>query len=237
MEDSRSRNRIYSYCIYGTCLAIFIFSLISFNVMAIVFVAGMLLLSVVYMNSGHLINSLIIKGTHIVEVGGGYKLASNMQSLVRKVENGYIGVSIAVLKPTSTIETGSVAFENLLNKVKIPFEFCISLRKVDQKKILDSLETKRRMKELELSQAGSDYKNINMIKRQISTLESEIELISHGDEPIEARIRLRCIAHAETESEASRISLRQVEHVAGIVAASFKLEYTVANGEDLFDLF
>ncbi len=237
MEDARSKNRIYSYCIYGASIAVFLLSLLSYNIAAIIVVAILILFSVAYMNSGHLINSLLIKKMRIVEIGSGYKLAGNMQSIVRKVDGGYVGMSIAVLRPTNAIESGSVVFEDLLNKVKIPFEFCISLRKLDRRKILEGLETKRRMKELELSQAGSDYKNSNMLKRQIGALESEIGLVSHGNEPIEAVIKLRSVAQAETEGEASRMSLRQVEHVASMVASSFKLEYTIAEGEDLFDLF
>ncbi len=237
MDDIRSKNSVYSYLIYGISALTFTLSVITLNAVLIAATAVLVLVSVIYMNSGHIVNSLLVRNLHIIEVSGSYKVSGNIYSAVKRENGAYKGVSIAVLKPNSKVESRSEIFEDLINKIRIPFEFSISLRKLDRKKVVDSFETKRRMKEIELSQVDpSDYKKVNLLKRQISTVENEIRIISEGSEPLEAMIKLKSFAQAESESEAARSSLKQLEQIANIVATAFKLDYTIVGGEDILDL-
>lgn len=237
MDDPRENNRIYAYMIYAISIGALILSLLSYSLVGIILVATLALLSAAYMNSGHLINSVIMRRLRVIELCEGYRVSGGMHSAVKRKGAMYSSVSIAVLKPNSKIEGQSSIFEEILDKIKIPFEFSISVRKLDRKRVLESLETRRRMKELELSSSeGHDYKSTNVIKRQISTIENEISIISDGNEPVEALVKLKSFAQADTEAEAARMSFKQLEHVANLVASSFKLDYVIATGEDILDL-
>ncbi len=237
MEDPRDNNRVYAYMIYAVSIGALVLSLLSYNLAGIILVATLAFLSVAYMNSGHIINSVVMKRLRVIEICDGYRVSGNVHSAVRRTGALYSSVSVAVLKPNSKIEGQTRIFEDLLDKVKMPFEFSISVRKLDRKKVMESLETRRRMKELELSRSdGPDYKSASMIKRQISTIENEISIISEGDEPVEALVKLKSFASGETEAEAARMSFRQLEHIANLVASSFKLDYVIATGEDILDL-
>ena len=237
MDDPRSNNRIYAYMIYAVSIGVLALSLLSYNLLGIIVVATLAFLSVAYMNSGHIINSVAMKRLRVIEICGGYHVSGSTHSAIKRNGSMYNSVSVAVLKPNSKIEGQSRIFEELLDKIKIPFEFSISVRKLDRKKVIESLETRRRMKELELSRSdGPDYKSASMIKRQIRAIENEISIISEGNEPIEALVKLKSFASGETEAEAARMSFRQLEQIANLVASSFKLDYVIATGEDILDL-
>ncbi len=224
MDDPRDNNKVYAYMIYAISIGALVLSLLSYSLVGIILVATLAFLSAAYMNSGHIINSVVMKRLRVIEICDGYRVSGSMHSAVTRKGAMYSSVSVAVLKPNSKIESQNKIFEDLLDKIKIPFEFSISVRKLDRKKVMESLETRRRMKELELSRSeGTDYKSASMIKRQISTIENEISIISEGNEPVEALVKLKSFASAETEAEAARMSFRQLEHIANLVASSFKL--------------
>ena len=236
MISERSLSAIYPYLAYALAAILFLISVFTLNPYAVALVSILMLASIVYLNSGHIINSLLIKNLGIIEIKNEYKLGKNLLSATKKSEGQYISFSLAALQITKKPSEPYRIMEEMLEKVRIPFEFSIGLRAIDGKEVTEKLETARRMKEISLSQVEStDYKRINKIKRELNVIENDLSLVTGGDSPFEVLMRLKTSAVSESEGEALRQSARQIEYLCGIFSSSLNLKYDIIRGEELLE--
>ncbi|MGC9099022.1 MAG: hypothetical protein ACP5HW_00525 [Candidatus Micrarchaeia archaeon] len=191
-------------------------------------------LSTAYYHSGKLINNLIIKNSRMLVLSKGYELTANGSSAVRKVGDAYESVSAAFLVIDNPLGNISASMQPLLEKVHTPFEFSIEIEELSKKKIIDDLETKMHIKEIELSNAReSDAKNLNRIKRELSFIENEINTIKNGNKPFNVRFKIKCRAESHSMLEAANTSYKNLEHVAGLFSNALDIDYRVLRGEEL----
>lgn len=236
MEEKAIYNKIYHYLFYLLSVAIFIFSIFLHNLYLVLLSALILLTSVIVLHSGHILNNLLIKKSKIIEIGNGYKLSNNLVSASKRVGKSYFAIAIAVLRPRNGFIYRNDAMKELLESVKEPFELCISLNEVDKKRIIDSLETKRRLKEITLSRLKpNSYDKINNIRRQIELIDSEIANISNGGKSFDTSIILRTTSRSDNEYESELNVGRNIELLANKFSTSLGVDYEVIKGEEIFN--
>ncbi|MGC9010893.1 MAG: hypothetical protein ACP5JN_01980 [Candidatus Micrarchaeia archaeon] len=194
------------------------------------------LFSIAYLYSGKLINNAIIKSSRMLIVSKGYELSNNLCSAVSKKGRFYESISIAVIFVNSPLNAGNASFQQILEKVKVPFEYSIELKELSRKNILDDLETKLHIKEIELANARSEgSKDVNRIRREIAVIENEIKAISSGSKPFDVKFKIKCKAISTSLIDAATTSERNAEYVASLFASNFNAGYALLKGESLLE--
>jgi len=230
-------DRTYSYAIFAFAVLALISAALMGSPLLIVLAIVLSLLSVIYLHSGHIINNIILGRSGIVEVSGGYSLHESMASAVRKYGQYYKGISVAELKIDSAASYSSSQFAGIIEKSGVPFTFTIGIRNIDRKTFTEALETKRRMKELAISNTPSDsYDKLNRLKRELSMIEGELKRVNDGSKPIEAFAYVSSSAVEKSSSEAANASLRQLEEVVSLFKASLGVNCSISKGEELMRL-
>ncbi len=234
MEETELVQKLYSCAFYAAALAVAVLSMLSGAYFILIVSAFLLLLSAVYLRSGHIVNNLLIKRSRIIEIYNGYKLNSNLSSLTKRSGAYYAGVSMALLKFEGPVEASNDSVRSMLESIQERFEFSFSAIQVDKKKLLDALETRRRMKEIGLAKLDAQkYDRSNQIKREIMVIESEMESIRRSGKAFDAVVQLKALSMAESEASAAAQSLRSMERICDAFLTATKLSYEIIKGEEL----
>lgn len=223
-----------SYVIYGSFLVVLVMGILEFNPLLLILSTLLLLFAMVYDKSSHIINPILSRKANITLSANNYRLSANMNSAVKRSGNGYKSMSIALLLPRSRIINEIEGFEEIMEKCNVQFEFSINVTAVDAKKFTEDLETKRHLKEIEISQAKpNEYQRLNRLKRELSVFDSEISKIMKGDKPVRVALKLKSFGSGTTESEASNDSVRQLERIVDLFVAAYGVNYRMLVGEEL----
>lgn len=235
MSTREPENRMYAYALYAAALLTLIFNLMLHSAPVAAFTAVLLAASVLYFNSGHIINNLLIKHSWVIEESSGYRLNPNLYSAVKSIGNVYKSVSAAQIVPeNATIANANLG--SLLEKIEIPFEFSVESRNVDPRTFMEALETKRRMKEIAIAKADpKQYDKINGLKRQLDVLKEEIRSISNS-KPREIRVIVKAYAEESEENAAAKQSWNSIEQLAGMFSGAIGSEYDILKGEELTEV-
>lgn len=236
MEEHELKNKIYSYLFYGSGILTLAAAIFLANPYLIAFTSVLLLLSSVYLNSGHIVNNLLLKQSSIIEIYNGYKLSNGLDSVVKRVGDEFYAVSIALLNSDKSISTNTDAIRNLIESLHESFEFSILIREADKKRLVENLDVKRRMKEILLSRLGSgNYDKINALKREIAVLDGELESIRKGGKALDVIIKLSSYSRSLSEGQASREASEVLKRIAEAFSGSLSLDYRVLQGEELLN--
>jgi len=171
----------------------------------------------------------------VIVLSNGYELSNNIYAAVKKSNGFYESISIALLLVNSQLSNNSLAFEQLLDRVKVPFEYSVELKELNKKHILEELETKLHMKEIQLANEKPNSKELGRLKREIGIIESEINAINSGGNPFNVEFKIKCRAASTSLIEATSVSQRNAELVANLFATSLNVGYRLLKGEELLN--
>ena len=232
MLELDSKNRIYSYVFYAMAAVLLVLALLTQSGLATAISIIMLLLSAIYFNSGHMVNNLLLGRGAVIEVSNGYRLSDDLSAAVKRIGNECFAVSCVLLK-SAVEERNGEQIENIVSKADFPFEFSISLESLNHDRMLDSLEEKRKLKEIEISRGDpKKYDRANELKRELEVIESEIRNVR--DQTLMAvKFRLKTFARSQGEFEAAREAARNAEALASSFSSTMGFEQTVLRGEAL----
>ena len=145
-----------------------------------------------------------------------------------------MSISAAILTPNNISNITPEDYESIIESVHEPFELSISITEEGKNRILEDLNTKRKIKEIELAKADpGKYDKINSIKRDITVIEGDIEDISSGGKALSIYIILKTRATSANEIDAIVESAKNIGRLAESFAASCRLEYNILSGEHL----
>ena len=228
-------DKLFGYSFYAISICSLLFSLLFGSALLAFLAMVVALLSIIYLHTGKLINNLLIKNSRVIVLSNGYELSNNLYSAVKKGNSFYESISIAILIVNSQISNNGLAFEQLLDKLKVPFEYSIELKELNKKRILEELETKLHMKEIQLANEKPNSKELGRLKREIGIIESEINAINSGGNPFNVEFKIKCRAASTSLIEATSVSQRNVELVANLFATSLNVGYRLLKGEELLN--
>jgi len=228
-------DKLFAYSFYAISICSLLFSLLFGSALLAFLAMVMALLSIIYLHTGKLINNLLIKNSRVIVLSNGYELSNNLYSAVKKGNSFYESISIAILIVNSQISNNGLAFEQLLDKLKVPFEYSIELKELNKKRILDELETKLHMKEIQLANEKPNSKELGRLKREIGIIESEINAINSGGNPFNVEFKIKCRAASTSLIEATSVSQKNAELVANLFATSLNVGYRLLKGEELLN--
>ncbi len=234
MLQFENGNRLYSYAFYALAAGVFVSSLVAQNGYLATLSAVLLFASAAYFSSGHIVNNMLLKRGVVVEVCNGYRLSEGLASAVKQIGSEYFAVSCVLLKNAPTERNGE-QITSLVYNANFPFEFSIGLKSVDQGRLLDSLEERRRMKEIEIARSDpKKYDKVNGLRRELALMESEIRSI-RGGRLLATSTKLKTFAKSTSEFEASREAARNAEQIANSFASALGFEHEILKGERLLE--
>ncbi len=235
MEDINKLNKLYSYAFYAAGVAAIIAAATLSNGIFLVSGALLVLIAAIYLNSGHMVNNLLIKKSKMILIQNGYQLGRSLSSAVRKDGDSYTGVSIAIFSITKAVD-GRDAFEPIINNIRDPFEFSVSMKEVDKQRLVESLETKKRMKEIHLSRVNpKTYNKANQIRKELEIINKEIANITKGDKSLEIIVKLKSIKASKDRIEAELEPPKSLARIANAFCTALGLDYRMLSGEELME--
>ncbi|MGC8479384.1 MAG: hypothetical protein ACP5M9_01815 [Candidatus Micrarchaeia archaeon] len=238
MDESDLNKKLYFYGLYATSIIFLLISLFTGYLYIIIISSLFLLLSILYLHSGHIINNLLIKKSMIIEIANNYVLSQNLLSVVKKDNDFYKGVSVASIRQNGQANISSESIKSLIESIHEPFEFSIFCSEIDKKRIIEPLETKKKMKEIQLTKIkDGKYDKISALRREIDIITGEIENIRLSGKAYDVLLLIKAFGSSDSESEASSQSLKTLYRVADSFSAALKLDYEVLSGETLLSLF
>jgi hypothetical protein len=236
MAEGILNNKRYACMVYVLGVCSVLCSAIFANGYVAAVSAFLVLLSVAYFNSGHVINNFLIKRSAIIEMYDGFKVSRNLDSLVKKTNEGYIAIATALVRIDSkkTVENGKI--KELIEGIRVPFEFSIALKEVDGKKLLESMETRRRMREIVLSRVSRKKEDkINSLRREIDVINDEISNIKKGGKALDMTVKISSFSSSVSELEAVREVSSNIKQVGDSFSVTFGVGYDILKGEELIE--
>jgi len=230
MLETELGNRLYSYAFYSAAVVAMMIAMFFHSLCFLAASTLLLAASATYFHSGHIINNFLLRRGSVIEVYNNHKLSESLTSAVKRVGDSYFSVSCALLKKVTDERNGEL-IASIISNIDFPFEFCLGLKRVDKNKILDDLEEKRRLKEIEITRSDAKkYDRISNLKRELSVIEGEIRTI-RGQNPLAFSLRLKCFASARNENDAIRESSRNATQLASAFSSALGFEYEILKGE------
>ena len=234
MRELEIKNRFYSYAFYALSAGIFAMCIILQNGYLTAVSAVLLFISVVYLHSGHMANNLLLKHGSVIEICNGYVLSDELTAAVKRIGNDYFAVSCVLMKSTSGERNGE-QISSLVSNVDFPFEFSIGLESVNHERMLDALEEKRRLVEIEIARSDpKKYDRINVLRRELSVMEDEIRSV-RGERLFATKIKLKTFARSQSDFEAALETSRNANRIASSFSSVLGFEHEVLKGERLLN--
>ena len=234
MEGFDEINRVYSYLFYASGAIIAALSVVLSNGYVSVVALLMFVVSAAEFRSGHIINNLLIRQSLVVEVCNGYKISGPFEAGVRKVGKGYKAKAVAILNIGKNTAQGTDFLRNFIDNYHEPFGLGIELNEIDKNRILEGLETRRRMKEIELNRIMPANRNkAGVLRRELEVIGSEIESLRASEKSLEVLMSVTSIARSESEYQALLEASAGIRRVADAFSSASGTGYEILKGERL----
>ncbi|MGC8648749.1 MAG: hypothetical protein ACP5UN_00820 [Candidatus Micrarchaeia archaeon] len=233
-------NKYILYILLIISFLLFFISFLTLNALIILINMFIILFSISLYYFNDIIIDLIFKHSNIIEIFNGYELSGSRNVAVFR-NNGSIGAIAAALINTENIdELDKAKIEHLIGGTHYPFKLVLYVENLDIKKIIDKLQTRKSIKEIELTRIDiKDNKNIikaNKIKKEIENIESDIRNISDGEVPIKISYYVMTTAIADTLLEASERANTQIKEITAKIDAFLSSHSTILTGNDLINV-
>lgn len=226
------------YLIFALVVCISAASIATLNAYLVLISLSSLMLLFFLYKLWDIFESLVVKRTGVVQVLGDYRLEADRLSGIRMKKGGFHALSAAVLRDLPSKEISKESLERIISGSNAPFKFVLQVERLNTGKISDDLKTRRRLKEMELSKAGSKKgaDRSKVVEREIELIESEITSINSGASPLRTEIYLMSFADSESKFVAEERALSQVKAIAGEFSAVMGASFEVVAGADLLRL-
>lgn len=185
-------------------------------------------------------DTLVFRHTNLIQVFDGYELSGERRCAIRRI-NGKVSVTCAsVLDTTGSSEIDRQKIENIISHIDYPFKFTMQVERLDYAKIIDRLQTKRNMKEIELTRLSGARKRDpgkeSRIKREIEQLEHDIKSIGFGQMPLKAVYYIFTTAVSESKYDAEEKAKSQIRELTSQFDALLNSKGRIVNGTELLDI-
>lgn len=234
MEGLDEINRVYSYLFYASGAIVAALSVLLLNGYVSVVALLMFIFSAAEFRSGHIINNLLIRQSLVVEVCNGYKISGPFEAGVRKIGKVYKARAVATLNIGKDAAQGTDFLKNFISNYHEPFGLSIELKEIDKNRILEGLETRRRMKEIELDRMTPANRNkAGVLRRELEVIGSEIESLKASEKSLEVLMSVTSIALSESEYQALLEASAGIRRVADAFSSASGTNYEILKGERL----
>ncbi len=228
------------YLMFAICAIIAFTNLLILNIFLIVVDSAMLLLAISIFTFNDIFHDLIFKHSGIIQVFNGYELTGNRNVALFRANGKVCALAAAVIDTNNVDELSKEKIEHLIENISYSFKLVLQTRKLDTKKIIDRLQTRKSMHEITISRL--DIKNnkhiqyMNKLKREIEVLEHDISSINSGSIPIKTIYYVMTTAIADTVLEASEHAKSQIKEISAQFNILLSSHSSIIEGDELIRL-
>ncbi len=186
------------------------------------------------------IEAALIKKTNFIQVLGNFELSSGRKSASIK-RNGRYHASAACTLEKLEDEIERDKIEDIISHSDFPFKFSICVKNLNTKSILESIETKKYVKEIELSRLPSTAKGKDSLRsiglrNSINALSEDIDNIKKGKKPVYLAYYLVAIGSSENKFFAEELAINRLKTIANEFSFAFKAKFNILEGNQLIEL-
>ena len=225
------------YVGFAALLIVSIASLLSLNCVLIALSAVSLLVLIITHKLWYVIEAAIFKRTNLIQVLGEQQLSGDRTSAIRAVKGEFVATAMASLNGDAKEDLDKGKVEGIIARLNYPFKFVLSVERLNASKILDRLQTKRSMKEIELARISKNGREasavkVGMLKREIEQIEQDIRSINSGT-PVKLARYLATSARSESKFAATERAKSQIRELAVEFGALLNADSQVLIGSEL----
>jgi hypothetical protein len=112
---------------------------------------------------------------------------------------------------------------------------------LDTKSILESIETKKYAKEIELSRLSSSSRNKDTLRsvrlrNTINALSEDIDNIKKGKKPVYLAYYLVAVGSSENKFFAEELAINRLKTIANEFSFAFKAKFNILEGDQLIEI-
>jgi hypothetical protein len=227
---------------YGLLAAVLVTSLaslLSLNAALIALSAISLLALIIMHKLWYAVEAAMFKRTNLIQVLGNQQLSGDRAAATRAVKGGFVATAVALLRGDAKEELDRKKIENVIMHLDYPFKFVLNVEKINTDKLLDRLQTKRSMKEIELARLSRNGREANpakagSLKREIEQIEHDIMSMNSGM-PLRLARYIATSARSESRFVAEERAKSQVRELASEFGALLNSDPQVLGGNELLD--
>jgi hypothetical protein len=186
------------------------------------------------------IEAALIRKTNFIQVLGSFELSSGRKSALIK-RNGRYHASAACTLEKLEDEIERDKIEDIISHSDFPFKFSICVKNLNTKSILESIETKKYAKEIELSRLpsssrGKDPLRSIGLRNAINALSEDIDSIKKGKKPVYLAYYLVTVGSSENKFFAEELAISRLKTIANEFSFAFKAKFNMLEGDQLIEL-
>ncbi|MEM0154713.1 MAG: hypothetical protein QW814_02660, partial [Methanothrix sp.] len=147
--------------------------------------------------------------------------------LISRSNNGYTAIAVSSINGPGNGKLDRDSMESIISKTEFPFKFMASIERVDLKNFMEKLQTKKRIKEIQLSRLDKSLPKSAVIearlKAEISHLSDELEDFMAGGTPVNVHYYLMVSEYGDNAYAAqnsAKIAIKQVSSLFDSVLGS-----------------
>ncbi len=231
-------DRYMPHALVVACFVAMALGAATLNPYVVSFAAAVSLSALIVHKMWGIIEARIFEGTNLVQVFGGFEISGNRSAIISRAANRYTATSAArvVSLGSTTIDRDKI--ENMIAHTNFPFKLVMHVERVGVARLLERLQTKKGMREIELSRierpgSGRGLVAANRLKNEISLLEHEIEGIKSGGMPLRLAYYIMTSAVSESRHRAEEEALMQIRGLSSEFDAAFGAKSSLLSGEEM----
>lgn len=211
----------------------------SMNIYAIALSSVSLCLSIFIIKLWYIFDAILFKKSKVVQVSDNYEFESERLTATKIYRDGFTAIACARLSgpPKNAIDNKRI--EGIIAHTNAPFRFVVEAERMDSKKIVDGLKTKRAMREIAISKVKSkefDSARAKILEREIAEIDGEIKSITSGAMPLKLNTYLLTVAASENKVIATERAKSQIKEISGEFSAILEARFEVIEGKELISL-
>lgn len=212
-------------------------ALLTLNAVAVAIASLAVLFSVIVFKLWDVVSASIFRHTNLIQVFNGYELSRDRQSAVFKAGGRVTATAVASLGPAGNDELDRKKIESIIANTDYPFRFCMRAERLNLKKALDRLKTRKSSVEIELSRidqkSGRHTQRQNRLKRELEQLERDISSISGGEAPLKLCFYITTSASSDSIYDAEERAKSHARDLSSKFDALLGSKSEVLSGEEL----
>jgi hypothetical protein len=234
------KQKIVPALIVSMLVFLAVLSITTLNPYVIVAASSITLVSLFAYKLWYVIEAYVFQHSNIIELVCGYELKHDRSAAIRYYNGRFSAVAAAHLEVGTEVQLDGKKIENIIQHTAYPFKFSLQVERMELAPLLNKMQTKRSMLEIELSRIDvKKQKNIphtEMIRRRIEQIDSDIMRISSGDVPVKASFYVMSSASSQNEYDAEEKAKSQIRELSSHFDALLGSRSKKMEGEELLSL-
>lgn len=214
-------------------------SLLTLNFWLIVGSLIIATLLVAFYRLNYIVDSLVFKHTNLIQVLDGCELSGDRSTAIRRLGNVFCATAVASMLNNSGESIDRQKIDNIISNSHCTFRFVLQVEKLDINKLLDRLQTKRGMKEIELARLKNNPKDTSSktgaLRREIELIDHEIEKVGMGGAPLKVAQYIMTSAVSDSKFSAQENAKSQLRELVSEFGALIGTKSEILSGNDLLD--